>query len=424
MTSDPGIKRVSTGNTSPESAEIIPHEHSPDQSYSAQHNTQGEAWRCRPRTSNLTLGVDHSPQHHDARYETLFETVTDAQDKVATATSSTLTFFDKPRISRRRSDDSVLYDWAAAGISSSHHNRRSTPMPLGTLSARPSTKGVDRPTTMHAIKKLSTKSLRSAQLVIDLKNLHESYDILKPDSRNQTRTPKSSTDPPPAEKTLRRKKRMTLFRASTPSSVTSPSVPDSASITSHSPVYSTHTLPVPTKATHTRSQSQPYASVRLGHPSRPYYTAIRPHMSRPSSPVEPTDSLRAPSPNPSRPLSLPPPPRAPSPGIFSVLSTTSFLSMPEREPLPLFSSSTSPSVYDAAPRPFAFGSSMSHRSGFSLSGETELRIALAREQEEFGMPARDRYRYRDMAPATHETGMMKKVNKLKRGLKDLVSRKT
>jgi hypothetical protein len=288
---------------------------------------------------------------------------------------------------------------------------------------------------MHAIKKLSTKSLCSTQIVIDFKKLHESYDFIKPDALNHLSTPKPFAEPPSPQKTLRRKKRMSLFRTSAPPCVTSPSIPDSPSVTlpqrpqSHSytkppqsPEYLPLALPAPSPSSHTRSRSQPNATVRLGHPSRPYYTAIRPHMARPTPLIEPTESLSPPSPIPSRPLSLPPPARAASPGVHSLLSATSLFTMPEQEDLsPLSPSSATSLAYNVHPRPFALGGSTSHRSGFSLSGEAELRMALS--QAEVGVPSEDQYRYRDMGRTHHGMGVMNKVNKLKRGLKELVLRK-
>jgi len=76
-------------------------------------------------------------------------------------------------------------------------------------------------------------------------------------------------------------------------------------------------------------------------------------------------------------------------------------------------------------------SAQSHRSGFSVTGETELRMALARGQvasvgaglgadSDVRMlgPGIHSFQFRDMPK--HETKMRRKVNQWKRGFKQLV----
>jgi len=124
--------------------------------------------------------------------------------------------------------------------------------------------------------------------------------------------------------------------------------------------------------------------VRLGHPSRPYYTAIRPHLnngftvSRPNTPTTPSS---APSP-------VTPADKGPS------LSPTS---------------QGRPSFEFTRPR-------RSTTSGWSLSGEIELRIALSqrREEEEEGEPRSSGKR----------ESIVRGVRKLGAGLRNLVLRRS
>ncbi|GLB44865.1 hypothetical protein LshimejAT787_1802020 [Lyophyllum shimeji] len=303
--------------------------------------------------------------------------------------------------------------------------------------------GVDRRTPMHLIRTVSTKSLRSTHIVIDFKALHDSYDF-KLESGELS--PKSA----PTQRTLRRKRRVSLFRTSTPSPL--PQSRPLSAFTSNSAIDAPSAFPTPDASvhkhvlsapihepnrntlTHARSGSQPTNTVRLGHPSRPYYTAIRPNMSlsRPSSPAS-ASAPRSQSPTqppptsfsrPTRPMSLPTPARAPSPAIFSVLSSTSALSDEEASPLEhgLLASANRPRSSSTMEhvRPLAFGSLAPPRGGgFSLSGETELRMALAREQEADGRG--EVFRFRDMGKKHGGARVMKKVRELKRGLKGLVT---
>ena len=116
---------------------------------------------------------------------------------------------------------------------------------------------------------------------------------------------------------------------------------------------------------------------RLGHPSRPYYTAIRPHLSDwgiSSRPNTPTTAITAPptSPDKGQPLLLPPPGR--------------------------------PSFEFTRPR-------SSTTSGWSLSGEIELQIELSqRREEEEGMVGK-------------RGSIVRGVRKLGMGLRDLVLRR-
>jgi hypothetical protein len=125
----------------------------------------------------------------------------------------------------------------------------------------------------------------------------------------------------------------------------------------------------------------------LGHPSRPYYSAIRKNMSRPSSPFDnnTSNSLRSFSPLPYSHSSLPNDSFQDDYSAFHTPPTSSRL----------FSSSVT---------------------GFSLSGETEMRIALARQQVRNSPDELTDYKFHD----TRKTGkgrLRRVVKKMSRGFK-------
>jgi hypothetical protein len=138
-------------------------------------------------------------------------------------------------------------------------------------------------------------------------------------------------------------------------------------------------------------------SVRLGTPSRPYYTAIRKNMSRPDSPP-PTRSA-SPSPCPSQ---LVPPPHI-LPRLMSLYSESD-----EDLPIP------HPLSQTLNPHP--------RHSGFSLSGEVELHIALSRKRS-------PEYRFRetgreDCKSTNTSASVRGKVKKLGKGIKEIVFGRT
>ncbi|KDQ57228.1 hypothetical protein JAAARDRAFT_289001 [Jaapia argillacea MUCL 33604] len=163
---------------------------------------------------------------------------------------------------------------------------------------------------------------------------------------------------------LRRKRRMSTLRRESESSTslrrhtvapTIKSAPDEnlIELRSFSP-------PPPPSPTH----STPAPTVRVGHPSRPYYTAIRRHMYTPmSAPSTPMGNSYpasiASSYAPSLPCSLPLPLRH------------AHHDMPRRFSTALDTDPGRPSLRQAVSTPHGY-------SGFSLSGETELRMNLAR----------------------------------------------
>ncbi|KAH7907710.1 hypothetical protein BJ138DRAFT_1159480 [Hygrophoropsis aurantiaca] len=186
---------------------------------------------------------------------------------------------------------------------------------------------------------------------------------------------------------------------------------------------------------------------RLGHPSRPYYSAIRKNMSRPTSPTSPVHS-RPTSPGlpASRPISpVHPSSRAASPGfpespVYSRPSRTASPVFPEDdyEFIPRATKSLDcarPLEYSERTRPMSMEyaytrpTSMEYTrplsppfSGFSLSGETELRMALAKLRHEDALDEMHQYVYHEthVQRGRGKVRMKDKVKKLGQGLRGLV----
>ncbi|KAJ7070798.1 hypothetical protein C8F01DRAFT_1107899 [Mycena amicta] len=128
-------------------------------------------------------------------------------------------------------------------------------------------------------------------------------------------------------------------------------------------------ISVPVASKHVRSES-----LRLGHPRRPYYSAIRSNMSRPSSPQG----------------------SPPRPG----------LSVEEHD-------LESPVISPNSRFRIGFGAlSPPSNPGFSVSGEIEMRMALA----DLARQSRGEQEHQP-----HSLG--RRVKKLRKGLRDLVRRK-
>ncbi|KAJ6503241.1 hypothetical protein C8R47DRAFT_194239 [Mycena vitilis] len=276
---------------------------------------------------------------------------------------------------------------------------------------------MERTTTLT---KTSTKSSRSLSTAPILMNLDTDME------HHVDGIPPSPTRPRVVTRALRRKKHLSIYRASAPAqspiaevAVEIPRVQRPKSMLSPSAMVAP--LYPPTKPlTHNRSHSQP-THIRLGHPTRPYYSAIRKNMSRPNSPFGDAsmDTSR--------------------PGSWS--RPNSSLSTHAEIPPPSFGySSHSPDTTDddhtfIAPPPVSrrpsasrfsfglggFGSGASPpQSGFSVSGEMEMRMALAALARET--------RQQDTSFQFQETGKLQnsvggRVRKLGKGLKDLVRRK-
>ncbi|KII89680.1 hypothetical protein PLICRDRAFT_52842 [Plicaturopsis crispa FD-325 SS-3] len=198
----------------------------------------------------------------------------------------------------------------------------------------------------------------------------DSYNIDHPSSPVIIDLPTLGHTPP---RTLRRKKHMTVLRQKSSSSLRRRA----------------------TASTRQRDALQPKPfvfpdpQVRLGTPGRPYYTAIRANMSRPTSPQPPpppTTPNRHSSPAPSRPPEL-----GHGHRVGDANMRHSFATAPRARPAP------------------------SHVHGFSLSGETELHMALARWRSQEAVEGESEYRFLDT-----RKGVKQKVKRLSRGLKDLL----
>jgi len=271
--------------------------------------------------------------------------------------------------------------------------------------------------------KLSTKSscsLSTMPIIVDLDN-HDAY---IPTDNDEVSRPSSLDLGPSSTRTLRRKKHLSIYRISAPVGSTVAEEPTdldipiaqrpvsqpclSKSSPSSPPAPRPLFIPITKTQIHTRSHSTPDA-IRLGHPNRPYYGAIRNNMSRPTSIIEYSHCSPPAS---SRPTSIL---LSSPPGLSRLPQATEdeIFVPPAMSPL----SSISPTSSSTAYSPFGgFGflspvSRSGHRSGGSLSGETEMRMALARED------ADDEYRFHD---TVKKGGTLKKLGQ---GLKGIVRRK-
>lgn len=453
---DDGVSKTSSGGTLP----IATGDHS-----GANKNTKSSAQR-KP-CHHISLGADSD------------DDTTNVSRHVATATPAV----GNPLKHAPKSDSLIILSLQrSVSVRSNHRGLRQqvegsssienpfSPSPPLFLASGP--QSVDR-SSSYSMDDMTKYTTNSSPIFIDFKtdDTHAALEVNKmlfiPPSSPVTRGHSSP------QRTLRRKKHIPIFRASSPPCPSFPSEPISISLAtpqrpqSHSdlkfvspPTYLPLSLPLPasTPMNHTRSHSQPANAickpVRLGHPSRPYYSAIRENMSRPTSLVEYSHSRSLSSSSiTSRPLTiLAPSPSlrsaSPLPGIFTHLPPSSFLDSPFDEDEDetsecsrprLARSSCPPSRTPRAASPgmglgLGLGFSFSHtpakstlvpslgfRSGFSMSGETELRMALAMEH---GGDDRDGYKFRDMGKGHHRHGLMERVKKLRRGLKHLVSGKS
>ncbi|KAJ7459163.1 hypothetical protein B0H11DRAFT_180536 [Mycena galericulata] len=252
--------------------------------------------------------------------------------------------------------------------------------------------------------KPSTKSSRSLSTGPVIVNLDGDNDADQWASSSPTR-PRITTRP------LRRKKHLSIYRVSAPAQspvaevvIEIPSVQRPQSMISPSSVvYDRSSLHPPARPQmHNRTYSQP-SNVRLGHPSRPYYSAIRPNSplgnsSRPTSMLSPHASSIQPSPMSS----------GYSPKLVDDTDDDETLFSPAMSrPSSRFS--------------FGFGgfgspASSALHSGSSVSGEMEMRMALAALAREA--------RQQDPSLQFEETGKHSSVSwrarKLAKGLKDLI----
>ena len=192
---------------------------------------------------------------------------------------------------------------------------------------------------------------------------------------------------------LRRTKNMTLAKRGSSVSVRSRS-PLRESVDAYS------TSPVESRQSHalslTSSPDHDTPPVRLGHPSRPYYSVIRKEMSRPTSPVFSIVSPRTPSPIPSPTDYVPRGTRSLDCGDRSGIQCTQQL-----RPMSMVLSGQSPI-------------------GGSISGEMELRMDLAQWRRENTPDEPGGYRFRETIRSSSKANMKGRVKQLGRGLKEFV----
>ncbi|KAI0076171.1 hypothetical protein K474DRAFT_1772687 [Panus rudis PR-1116 ss-1] len=188
-------------------------------------------------------------------------------------------------------------------------------------------------------------------------------------------------------RTLRRKQRRSILRQRSSCSLRRKALSVPSHKRSQSELGRRTLTPIP----------QDHLDVPLGHTSRPLYTAIRKNMSRPTTPT------RAPS---------PPFPDLASRGSRSLDLPTSYSASL------LTSDSRYPSSYRSVPR-----------TGYSLSGEVEMRMALAKSHTDDGIcGSSSGYKFRDSVSSDFKTrrvgesGSMKgTVKRIRKGLKDLMT---
>ena len=148
-------------------------------------------------------------------------------------------------------------------------------------------------------------------------------------------------------------------------------------------------------------------NIPLGHPQRPLYTAIRKNMSRPESPS--------------------PPPTGARPNFDAAFQTLVYerqtrsldIDTPthsrSRLPAMRFGSLSRASTHLAIAYPASFARG---GQGFSVSGETELRMDLARSRSMDGVPSD--FAFRERGSQDREASMKTKVKNFGKTLKGLL----
>ncbi|KAI0671689.1 hypothetical protein C8Q78DRAFT_1030371 [Trametes maxima] len=218
--------------------------------------------------------------------------------------------------------------------------------------------------------------------------------------QSEPRTPLSGPPSPlpHATPSLRRKRRMSVLRQRSSCSLRRRATTSSTTTTTHR---RSETAPSPSvgsrpKANSVRFSSPPPISdpdaIPLGHPQRPLYTAIRKNMSRPASP---SPSLAGAS-------------------VDAAFQTAVYERGTRSLDIPRYSSLGRSYLSLAAyARPVLFPPSAS---GFSVSGETELRMDLARSRSMDGVPSD--FAFREVR--ADASGVKAKVKSLGKTLKGLL----
>lgn len=242
------------------------------------------------------------------------------------------------------------------------------------------------------------------------------------DSSTQTIALSSSSIPGGSERTLRRKQRMVVMKKKSScslrsrASIPTMSIPPQThgrSVSENISSASMSRTSTPSAVANCNSRSSfAEPDVRLGHPSRPYYTAIRKNMSRPSTPFGDGPFLVT-------------PPRTPDP--TSARSSVS-VQRPAMSALSINSGENSDWPMMTTGRdgrkkmarislPVPLKSTMG--GGFSMSGEVELRMALARRRSEEEPHRMQEYKFHE-TPKKGSGSVKGRVRKLGKGLKDFM----
>lgn len=244
----------------------------------------------------------------------------------------------------------------------------------------------------------TTSHSNGSSVLIDA--AHAAGGDVYPDCVSHARALSSAVSLSESSPKLRRKKgvpslkRMSSLSCRSRSQQSSPAFDDRAE--SHAS-HTMHVAPAPSPAPSTAMSAE--IPVRIGHPSRPYYTVIRKNMSRPGTPGLPSSLPRTPSP-------------IPSDYDYAPRGTRS-LDCGERVPVQFGRDSRPMSMIlpgQAIP--------VNVYSGFSLSGETEMRMNLARWRKEDGPDEPGDYLFKETGH--RGKGIKGRVRKLGKGLRDLV----
>ncbi|KAJ7170191.1 hypothetical protein C8R46DRAFT_226428 [Mycena filopes] len=280
---------------------------------------------------------------------------------------------------------------------------------------------MDPTTTLTKTSTKSSRSLCSGPIIVQL------------DSDNEHEMQAGDPAPLPLRvsgRALRRKKHLSIYRASAPPqspvaevAIEIPRVRPQTMMSPASPIHETY----PTKPQmHNRTYSQPINNnIRLGHPSRPYYSAIR--KNRPNSPLgDPTTTTASPSP--SRPTSLALPARVslqPSPTSFGYIPHAFDDADDDDDPFmrPPLPGRHTPSRFSFGRTGHRSSASAALPSGFSVSGEMEMRMALAALASGSGEDDSDFHFQETRKTTTTDSSVGGRVKKFGKGLKDLIHKK-
>ncbi|KAF8442282.1 hypothetical protein L210DRAFT_845869 [Boletus edulis BED1] len=326
------------------------------------------------------------------------ETVDGGVHRVATATSMTppLPTFSFPNVASKPEIGSHKHDSEECGLKKRHRKRLPAlcVQPPHT-SFRASCHAAERMRLENAVTTPATDSVTS--VLMEASSTPRSTGSMAVSDRGYIHSTSSIASSQCSPKRgLRRTKNMTLLpRGSSLSPRSRSPLRESVDIYPRSTVEARQSHAV----SPTSSPDRDVPPVRLGHPSRPYYSAIRKDMSRPTSPVFSIAAPRTPSPIPPQVDYLPRGTKSLDCGDRSGIQYAR-----ELRPMSMVLSGQTPPMVG---------------SGFSLSGEMELRMNLARWRQEDAPDEPGGYHFRETGRSP-KMNMKGRVKQLGRGLKELV----